>query len=1139
MRLIIEGWRFLPHSYAVIDQFLCLELCRHGDVELFHRDVPFWDPSVKTGAGTPGDESIARRLARVPVARPDQDADAILRVFVPLDLQRGRSKRTLVFATAEFGTFDAAQLGKSTIAALNADPHVALLTPSQWSRSGLVRSGADPDKVMVIPLGVDPEIFHPVDHPRREQLRGELGWNERFIFLNVGALTANKGIVELLKGFAALTEEFPAAHLVLKGLDGIYKSNRSLDACLRALTPTERDRVAPRLIYIGGSLSFEQTAALYQSADAYVTPYRAEAFNLPVLEAAACGLPVICTGGGPTDEFTDSTFALRVKSRLQYARVDGIPGASELAPSVEDLTRQMRRVLQDRDWAAGAMSAGPEFVLGRYTWKHAADRLLALFADPYSTAWAARAAPPAFRSPPNLPADVIGLYERAAGACGAGERDVAYRLCRDILRLQPLHADAIYLLGVLAQDEGRNQESLLHFHHAATLRPESAVFQNALGEAYQALGRLAEAEACFSGAMAAQPEYERAHLNAGLVLHARGNLDGARAKFADALRINPNYATAHNNLGGALQAQGAVNEAIPHFRRALELRPAYPEAHFNLGAALHAGGESTAAATCAREAIRLRPDYARAHAMLGECLVDCGQVAASIPVFQTAIKLNPGDVPTHVCLADALRLIGRLREAMAVLDAALRLRPHDPRCLAHRLRLKSEMCLWDDRRTEPESLWAATEAELASGKPSPVHPMFAMSLPWSSARQLAVARGHARAFDRFAPGAAAVNRIPRGGRLRIGYLSRDFCDHPVAHQLQAMFSLHDRGTFEIHAYSFGPDDSSTYRQRIARDCEHFHDVASLSLPDLVGQIRGDGVRILVDLTGYAGLTRTACLASRPAPVQVNWLGYPGTMGADFIDYIIGDACVTPAEQEAAYSEKIVRMPHSYMVTDGRQAIDVAPVARRDQGLPERGAVFCCFNNAHKIDPEVFDTWMRILSQVPGSVAWMSVRERVAQDNLRLAAEARGIRADRLVFAAHVKSKSAHLKRLELADLFLDTHLYNAHATGCDALWAGLPLLTCPGHTFASRVGSSLLTAAGLPELIVPHLAAYERTAVALAQSPQDLNALRQRLAILRTTCPLFDTARFVRNLERAFTSMWEIYESGAGARAIDLQPLAP
>jgi predicted O-linked N-acetylglucosamine transferase (SPINDLY family)/glycosyltransferase involved in cell wall biosynthesis len=1136
MRLIIEGWRFLPHSYGVIAQFLGLELCRRGEVELFHRDIPFFDPSVRAAADSLGDESVASRLAHLRAAQPDQNADATLRVFVPLNFEPAASKRTLVFATAEFGALDPAQIGKSSIVALNADAGIALVTPSEWSRSGLIRSGADPDKVVVIPHGVDPEIFHPVDSARREELRRGLGWHDRFIFLNVGALTGNKGIVDLLKAFAALAEEFPAARLVLKGLDGIYKSNLSLDFCLCALSPSDRDKIEPRLTYIGKSLTFKQTAALYQAADVYVTPYHAEAFNLPVLEAAACGLPVICTGGGPTDEFTDTSFALRIASRVARAKVAGIPGASELAPDLEDLTRQLRRTLTDRDWVENSKSAGPEFVLRQFTWRHAADRLLALLSDPYATAWRARSSPPLFPSQPNLSVDISKLSDRATKAYQAGDRGAAYNACREILRLQPLHADTIYLLGAFALDDGRSEESLLYFHQAATLRPGSAVFQNALGEAYQALGKLTEAQGCFASALAAQPEYERAHLNIGLLMHARGDFAGAEARFAEALRLNPNYATAHNNLGGALQARERIDEAISHFRRALELRPAYPEAHFNLGAALHAQGDLTAAAVSLQAAVRLRPSYARAHAMLGQCLVDAGQVAASIPFFQTAIKLNPDDAVAPVRLADVLRLLGRFEEAMAVLDAALRRRPRDPQCLAHRFRLKSEMCDWSNWYDEAEDLWTVTAAELLAGRPSPVHPMFTMSLPWSSARQTAVARSHARAFNRFGANAPAASpdTIHRGGRIRVGHLSRDFYDHPVAHQIHAMFAHHDRGQFEIHVYSFGPDDSSTYRQRIARDCEKFHDVSGLPLQDLNQRIRDDGVHILVDLMGYSGMARTACLASRPAPIQVSWLGYPGTMGADFIDYIVGDRCVTPAGQEAAFSEKIVRLPHSYMVTDGEQPIDAAQVTRRDHALPEQGVVFCCFNNAHKIDPGIFDIWMRILSQVPGSVAWLSVRESIAQGNLRTRAQARGINADRLVFAAHVKSKAAHLKRLGLSDLFLDTHYYNAHATGCDALWAGVPLLTCPADTFASRVASSLLTAVGLPELIVPDLASYEQTAIRLAQGPQNLRALRERLAALRLNSPLFDTGRFVRGLERAFVLMWDIYKSGQAPRAIDL-----
>ncbi len=352
----------------------------------------------------------------------------------------------------------------------------------------------------------------------------------------------------------------------------------------------------------------------------------------------------------------------------------------------------------------------------------------------------------------------------------------------------------------------------------------------------------------------------------------------------------------------------------------------------------------------------------------------------------------------------------------------------------------------------------------------------------------------------------------------------------------SVFGLHNRQNFEIVAYSYGPNDGSAYRRRIEEDCEHFYDVAKLSTTELAHRIFADGIHILVDLMGYISDARTDVLALRPAPIQVNYLTYPGTMGAEFMDYIIGDGIVTPPESAHAFTEKLVIMPHSYQANNHQQAIATTPVTRAQYGLPDAGFVFCCFNDRYKIEPVIFGVWMNILTAVPGSVLWLYSRSREAESNLRREAVARGISAERLIFA-HFENKPEHLARHQLADLFLDTLYYNAHTTASDALWAGLPLITCPGETFASRVAASLLTAIGLSELIVGTLQEYTDLAIHLANAPKELRALKDKLAKNRTTYPLFDTPLFTLNLERAYTAMWEIYALGNSPELIDLRKL--
>lgn len=650
MRLIIEGWRFLPHSYGVVDQFLCRQLLGRAGIELFHRDIPYVDPKIKANPASLGDEEAARPLMEIPAAREGMDADATVRLFVPLDLSAARSRRTLVFATAEFGFLDLRQIGKSSPQALNSQENLAFFTPSEWSRSGLVRSGVDPEKVVVIPHAVDPDLFCPVDAARRESLRRELGWEDKFIFMNLGAMTANKGIVHLLRAFAALTDDFPRAHLVFKGLDTLYPSSRCLDEYKGVLSTAQLERIVPRLIYVGKTLTFAQTANLYQAADAYVAPYRAEGFNLPVLEAASCGLPVICTAGGPTDEFTDESFALRIPSRLVTAQIEGMPRAHELEPDEQALETLMRKAIGDGQWRESCRTAGPQFVRSRFTWKHVADRLLELLQDDHALAWRARPFPQPIE--PRLKA--IGAAEDssedALKAYQAGDRAETERLCRQLLSREPLHAGALYLLGVLAMDGARAAEALMYFHQAATRSPESASYHTALGEAYNALGRSDEAIesfqialrldpklalahnalgqvllekgdaavaiAAFKSAIDTRPQYARAHLNLGRAHHSQNDLPAAQASYLEALRIDPQYAIAHNNLGAVFQAQGQSDEAIRHFRAALEIQGDYPEAHCNLGAVLLALGNRDNATHHLREALRLRPQYKRAKSLL-------------------------------------------------------------------------------------------------------------------------------------------------------------------------------------------------------------------------------------------------------------------------------------------------------------------------------------------------------------------------------------------------------------------------------------------------------------------------------------------------------------------------------------------
>jgi protein O-GlcNAc transferase len=746
-----------------------------------------------------------------------------------------------------------------------------------------------------------------------------------------------------------------------------------------------------------------------------------------------------------------------------------------------------------------------------------------------------------------------------------GDHAQAEQFCWEALRLEPLSPDAIYLLGALSLEAGRLGPALLHLHHAVTLRPADASFRHALGEAYRTIGRPAEAIACFGEALrlepgnatthhalglalldnanttaavaslrqavALRPESERFHLNLGRALQTQGDIDAAAACYTEAVRLNARYALAHNNLGVTLQSQGRHGEALKRFGQALEIDPNYPEAHLNRGSSLLALGQASAARGEYEEAIRYRAGYAKAYLGLARALEALGELPSALASAREAVRLHPDFAEAYQALGNILIVQPDWESARAAFERCLELGPDNAEAFGRLVYTRQMLCDWRTRDADIARLQRDTARALEEGKPAPVVPFCALTLPWSAEQQLAIARSHSLATDRQqAPlrQTLTFRHRPPGadGRLRLGYISGEFRDHAVSHQMQGLFRLHDRSAFEVFAYSFGTDDGSTYRRRIREGCDHFIDMGTLDAGECARRIASDGIHVLVDLQGYAGFTRNALLALRPAPVQMHYFGYPGTIAAPFTDYVIGDPVVTPPELWPAFGEAIAVLPHSYFPTDNEQVISSRPMSRPECGLPEEVQVFCAFHNRYKLEPSMWRVWMRILQQVPESVLWLAPAAAVAEENLRREARTRGVEEQRLIFARHVPGKAEHLARLRAADLYLDTLYYNGHTTAADALWAELPVLTCPGQTFASRVGASLLTALGLPELIAANLESYEQRAIHLATHPDELRELREKLAANRGTQPLFDTPRLVRNLENAYRTAWERHSAG-------------
>jgi predicted O-linked N-acetylglucosamine transferase (SPINDLY family) len=488
--------------------------------------------------------------------------------------------------------------------------------------------------------------------------------------------------------------------------------------------------------------------------------------------------------------------------------------------------------------------------------------------------------------------------------------------------------------------------------------------------------------------------------------------------------------------------------------------------------------------------------------------------------FDRALALQPGFAAARANRANLLMELRRYEDAARDYEILLRRKPDLPFARGNLIRARLQCCDW--RGLEEE--WDRALAGMREGKPV-IPPFVSTALCQSPADQLLASRivGNAK----YPPAATPLwNGEPyRHERIRVAYLSSDFHAHATATLMAGVFEAHDRTRFETIALSYGPDDASPMRRRLEGAFEHFLPVAEKSDAQIASLLREKEADIAIDLKGYTDESRLTILAFRPAPIQVNYLGFPATMGAPYIDYIIADRTVIPPEHHMHYSEKVAYLPHSYQPNDRSRAVAAKPPSRAEAGLPERGFVFCCFNASYKIGPAIFAVWMSLLGNVEGSVLWLLEDNEAVQRNLKRVAAGCGIAAERIVFAPR-NAVEEHLARHVLADLFLDTMPYNAHTTASDALWMGLPLLTCAGNTFPSRVAASLLFAIGLPELVTSSLGEYGALACKLAREPERLAAIKAKLAQNRDTSPVFDAARFTRDLESAYVAMWERQQRG-------------
>ena len=765
---------------------------------------------------------------------------------------------------------------------------------------------------------------------------------------------------------------------------------------------------------------------------------------------------------------------------------------------------------------------------------------------------------------------------RAMALHQAGQLAKAEELYRSILAAKADHFEALHFLGLLEAQRSRYEQAEILMRRSLQCNARTAEAFANYARVLNALKRSREALAACDKALAINPRSIEALVSHGNAWKDLGEYERALTSYEKALALRPDYIPALANRAAALLALRRFMESLASFDRLRALKPNDAEALLGRANALFALRRNEEAVAAYDRALGLRPHDAAALANRGGALLELGRLGEALASYDRSLALTPRDAGALNNRGAALKALQRDEEALASYDQALAIDTCFVDALYNRAGLLKEMKRYDEALFAYERARAVgpghggalgvvtaaqavcdfariarLEDELASGVKSgkPFAPLALLALWDDPALHLVCAKTYSNErlqTPRF-PGKGVAYRHDK---LRIAYLSGDFYQHAVSLLAVELFEIHDRSRFEVIGISFGPDDRSEHRRRLIDAFDEFHDVQTRNHRDIADLIRNRGCDIAVDITGYTQHSRSQLLGLRPAPVQVNYLGYPGTMGADYIDYVIADPITLPSDQQPFYSERIVHVPDCYQVNDRKRPMPGplpypppqagegragGPSARRAAGLPEHGFVFCCFNHSLKITQPVFEVWMRLLGKVPGSVLWLLGDHAAAERNLRREAQERGIDPARLAFAARVDLE-AHLARHQLADLFLDTLPYNAHTPASDALWTGLPLVTCRGRAFAGRVAASLLNAVGVPELVTTSLADYEALALRLADDPALLATIRTKLAENRNTYALFDTERFRRHIEAAYSRMWEICQRGEPPQSFAVDP---
>ena len=701
-----------------------------------------------------------------------------------------------------------------------------------------------------------------------------------------------------------------------------------------------------------------------------------------------------------------------------------------------------------------------------------------------------------------------------------GDFKASKEILEKVLVSNPNHSQAHEFLAYIAGNTGQAELSQQHLIKACAQSDCSPFALYYLGSSYLELANYSQAAVYFEKALQKQENFFEALHDLGTTQAHLGLKEAALDSYTKALSLRQDSPELYFNLARLQDDYRHFEQALQYYNQSIELAPDFVEAISNRAIALKELKRYQEAFASYDFAIQLQPDFAEAWSNKGLAFSDLRRYQEALECYEQAIKLKPNYLDAWVNKSSVLHTLKRYTQAIAAYQQVLKLNP-DTNCIYGSLvHAKSTICDWSSFGQDIEYINQMIDAGVN------VIPPFAWLLLSDSeesnlkAAELFTAHQYPERRNHSAFESKVKNK-----KIKLGYYSHDFYNHATAFLMAEFFELHNKERFEIVAFSFSPNMQDEMHQRLVNAFDQFIDVNIMTDQQVAELSREMGIDIAIDLKGYTTNCRTGIFSHRAAPIQVNYLGYPASMGADYMDYIIADSVIIPQKNRPFFREKIAYLPNSYQVNDSKRKVSERVFSRGEFDLPENGFVYCCFNNNFKITPNIFDSWARILKAVPGSVLWLLEDNALAKANLIKEARARGLSEDRLVFAGRLDLPE-HLARHRVADLFIDTVPCNAHTTASDALWVGLPVLTMLGETFAGRVAASLLSAIDMPELIAKNLDEYEALAIDLAKNPEKLHALKEKLQKNRLTTPLFNTQLSTDQIESAYIKMYERYQAG-------------